>query len=196
MPQARKTTVAAGETVANDPTLNLRRDDTLFTMLAEGFHRAAAGLRSDARIERKVISESVDLHRLFIVELHHRKEQVLAAAVKEGPGHTPEAALVECRRSYEGARRAAARLQRDFDRWVAGTPGAARRLAGDMDQEADRWLRHLRHEEALLYPQLSKELPARASRALAEELHKVHADAAALEERVSSWTSRWGPSSD
>ncbi|MHB8351505.1 MAG: hypothetical protein ACYDFT_02260 [Thermoplasmata archaeon] len=196
MPQGKKTTGAAAETLANDPVLNLRRDDTLFTMLAEGFHRAAAALRAGSRIERNVIAESVDLHRLFIVDLHHRKEQFLAAAVKEGPSHVQEPALAQCRRSYDGARRSAVRLQRDFDRWVAGTPGAGRRLAGDMDQEADRWLRHLRHEEALLYPQLSKELPARASRLLADQLSQVRADAAALEERVSSWTSRWGPSSD
>ncbi len=196
MPTHKKIPEVAGTTLATDPVLNLRRDDTLFTMLAEGFHRAAGLLRSGRPIDRKIIAESVALHRAFVVELHHRKEQILAEAVREGPAHASDPVLEGCRRNYERGRRGAVRIERDFDRWAAGTPGAGRRLAEDLDREADRWLRHLRREEALLYPRLVEELPARASRELAEKLGGVRADAAALEERLSSWTSQWGPSSD
>jgi hemerythrin-like domain-containing protein len=181
---------------AHDPVLNLRRDHTLLQMLGEAYHRLATELRAGGTFDRERVEEGIRLHDQFLIETHHRKEELLDQHLDRSGGRKYSKALDECRREHEAARRAAEKIHREFDRAVRGEEGAVQSLAYAMEGEADRWMNHLRREEEQLYGSLHLEIPRDLRTELSNSMRRIRMDTAALEERLTSWTSRWGPASD
>jgi hemerythrin-like domain-containing protein len=181
---------------AHDPVLNLRRDHTLLQMLAEGFHRMATEIRTGGKLDLERLEEGVRLHEQFLVGTHHRKEELLDEELARS-GDTKYSRLLDtCRKEHTAARTADEKIRALFDRLKGGENAVANELADTLDKEADRWTQHLRHEEDQLYSTLHLELPRELRTDLSTEMRKIRGETAALEERLTSWTSRWGPASD
>lgn len=179
-----------------DPVLNLRRDHTYLEMLAEGFRRLAQSLEEDLAVGRERLAEGLEIHRRFLIETHHRKEQALDHVLEGLPGRPYARALADCRTEHERAARAGEELGTLADRLSSGGAAARTALARALRAEADRWMAHLRHEEEEIYAKVHEQIPREAVDALATEIHAIRGETAALEEKLLSWTSAWGPASD
>jgi hemerythrin-like domain-containing protein len=179
-----------------DPVLNLRRDHTLLEMLAEGFRRLASSLEQGAAVDAKRISEGLEIHRLFLVETHHKKEQALDRELGRLPDRPFEKAVAACEREHAAAQRAAKGFESDLAKLEQGDAAARARLRTALVAEADRFMRHARQEEEEIYAKLQGRLPEAVAESVGHEIQKLRASSSAIEERLTSWTSRWGPASD
>lgn len=181
---------------AKDPVLNLRRDHTYLQMLAEGFHRLAEALRSGRAPPKERVAEAVSLHRMFVLETHLKKERLLDAALAKVEGAPLRAALADFEREYARGAEAAATFDRALERLGHEGGSAAKELADALDHEADHWMRLLQQKEETIYPKVSELLSHAAVEELGQEMRAVQKASAALEERLTSWTSVGGSASD
>jgi hemerythrin-like domain-containing protein len=181
---------------ARDPVLSLRRDHTLLEMLAEGFHQVARNLATGSEVAADRIREGLEVHRLFLIETHHRREKILEEALAQLPGAPYAAELERCRTEHEAGRRAAEGFEGDVARLGAGDRSAGTVLAAAMDREALRWMEHHRWEEEHFYPAVHDRIPRELSDRIGEAMRSVRNQMGGVEERLVSWTSSLGPSSD
>jgi hemerythrin-like domain-containing protein len=196
MPAAHSVDSQQDSAPAKDPVLNLRRDHTYLEMLAEAFRRLAQSLRDGKPTDPEKVREGIELHRRFLTETHYHKEELLDRELAKLPGQPFRKTLAECEGEHAAGRKAAATFARELDEMLGGDKEAARSLAGHLEREADRWIRHMHHEEEDLYARLQDRIPAASADVIATGMRKIRADSAALEERLVSWTSSFGASSD
>jgi hemerythrin-like domain-containing protein len=181
---------------AEDPVLQLRRDHTYLELLAQGFHSLADELELNHSVAPARIREGIELHRHMLIEVHQRKEQLLAEALNRIPGRPYDAALREWAAEHAEALKSSGRLTELSAKLESGDRGATKLLSGELRRESDRWTHHLYREEEQVYHDLRDRIPAATSASITEGLNAIARDASALEARLTSWTSSWGASSD
>jgi hemerythrin-like domain-containing protein len=142
------------------------------------------------------VEEAIEIHRRFLVEVYHKELDLLNRSLSGLPGQPFASALEHCRRQEEAAERASEVFHKAFKGFKAGDRAAAKELAAALVQEADRWMEHRRWEDENLYRRLRRGLPKEVRAELAEGHKKIHAEGAGVEVKLTSWTARWGPSSD
>ena len=179
-----------------DPVAILRRDNTLLEMLATGFRRLGSSLDTTTALDEKRIEEGLEIHRRFLVEIHHTIVEMLDGALDQLPGSPLKAARGACRREHDAAVRASEGFRRDFDAVRRREPGARNRFKAALFAEADRWTAHARAEEENLFAQLPDSFRREAAAHVGDLVRRFRAESSAVEERLSSWTSSWGPASD
>ncbi|HEV2316677.1 MAG TPA: hypothetical protein VGV89_03780 [Thermoplasmata archaeon] len=185
----------APSTPADDPGLAVWRDHTFLQMLAEGFRFVAKIVRSGDPLDLGRLSEGVAIHRAFVVDLHQRRLAVFERVLGGLAGNPYANGIEECHRAQASAERASAELEDEVQRLKSGDSGMREALSARLEHEAQRWSVHFHREADELFPGLDRR-SGEERRALATGLTPIWNGSAAVEERLTSWTSRLGPSSD
>ena len=179
-----------------DPVLLLRRDHTLLEMLAEGFRQVGRTLASAGEVPFARLREAAEIHRLFLIETHHRREEVLERALAPLAGQPFRAELDRCRAEHLQGHRASERLRGLLERWEHADRAARRELGDALVQEAHRWMEHHRWEEEHFYAAVHDRISPELAAQIGTDMRSIRRAMGGVEERLISWTSALGPSSD
>lgn len=191
-PGARKKATASE---VDDPIVPIFHEHNELQVLATRFHEVAAQLERGETVPVSELSAGVDVHRRFLIEVHHAREADIAAAVR--PTAPPEVvrALDRCGVVHAEA----ARFEEEARALLGKGPISADRrkaLALAFHREAERMLEHHKEEDETIYRPIHHVLSPDAHRRLMGAMHAMSGKTAAAQELLTGWTSHRNPSSD
>lgn len=175
---------------------DIHRGHTILELLAGGMEQLADRLDHGALQSRGDIEEGVSLHTDFLVGVLHRKEAMLSEAAAKIRGNPFRLGLAQCARQHARGAKAARDMATALTSVRPGDRVAARRLASLLRTETHRMLDHHNREEEELYSRLPGRLTRETIQRLELEFQRIRSDSAALESRITAWSSRWNPASD
>jgi hemerythrin-like domain-containing protein len=182
-------------TEPDDPFVPIFREHTELQMLATRLHELASQLERGERVPSSDLTEALEVHRRFLVGVHHRRESMIATAVGSSAGPAVAAAFERCRREHPKAERFESDLQALLDAPPSGAE-PLRGVAALLQREADRIVEHDRQEDEAIHRIIHHTISASTRASLVEGARELAGEAAAAEGRLSSWTSHSNPAAD
>jgi len=173
----------------------IRREHTELQMLASRFHEVAAQVERGEPVTKADLAEGVEVHRRFLVELHHRREALIADALGATAGSAVAAAFARCRAEHPKAVEFESAAQA-----LLSAPGFGsaqlHRVAALFEREATRIVEHTKDEDDAIHRVVVDAVPPNVRAAFVEKTRALDSEAAAAEERLLAWSSRSNASSD
>lgn len=185
----------AGEAarVSDDPFVALYEEHTQLQVLAERFRQVADALDRGEALARRDLAEGAEVYRRFLVEVHQRREALLAEVIRPTADAATRAALDRCATEHAAADRF---LSVVSSASAPSSPSETKRLAAAIRKEADRFVEHHRSEQEQLYHRLRAETPPATLQKLRRAFAPLTGEAGAAETRLSAWASHANPSAD
>ena len=174
----------------NDLELELYRQRSLLSILAARLRESASSLERARAIDPDRMRRAIDVHRRFLVEVHHANETAIANALSGVRAARP--VVAQCLREHARA----TGFETDALPLLSAGPSAVPQLVRLVRGEADRIERQQAWEEEHLHARLGAWLaPAEARRLLA---WMRRFDAARIDAEIAliSWASQLHPSAD
>jgi hemerythrin-like domain-containing protein len=198
MPEKDATTnpPSAGESFRSDLALELYRQHTVLNMMASRMRQTADILGTTQRVDAARIQRALDVHRSYLIEVHHTNEDKVARALEKIPDPDIRQALEICLREHPKADAFQSAAAAATEAGSRSPDSSARRLAELFRQEADRIDEHHQKEEQLLYLKLDRVLSETAQAAVLRSILEFNSQHANAETALTSWASQLTPSSD
>jgi len=159
-----------------------------FRQVADALERGDATASADAR-------EGVEVHRRFLIGVHHRREAIVAAELHGSSDPAVRSALATCASEHPKAERfekEASALLRE----ARPSAASAKSLAGLLRQEAVRFADHHRWETENLYARLRGTLTKESTARIEAGMRPLAGDAGAATSALMAWTSHANPTAD
>jgi hypothetical protein len=164
-------------------------------MFAARLREIASQVERGERVPVKQIMEGLEVHRRFLVGIHHRREEMIAAAVGSSAGPSVAAAFGRCAREHPKAVQFESEVSASVDARPFG-PTQLKRIAALFAREADRILEHDRDEDENIHRMLHPSIPPAVRATLVQGAREIAGEAAAAEARLTSWTSHSNAAAD
>ena len=179
----------------DDPIVTILREHTELQVVAERFRQIADALDRGERSARLDAQEGVEVHQRFLIGLHQRRDDMVAAEAGATAGASLQEAFARCAAEHPRAARfqteAAAVL-----RTKPWTRESGRQLAQMMRAEAERFAEHHRWETENIYHALRGKLTPAALDRLAAGMRPLPGEAGAAQTELTAWTSHANPTAD
>ena len=175
--------------------MTIYREHTELQVMAERFRQIADALERSERSARADAVEALEVHRRFLVGVHHRREAIVSAEVRDSVDPTVRAALARCAADHPAAERFHAEAS-SLLREAVLSRESAHRLAGFLRTEADRVVEHHRWEGDAIYHKIRPTLSAATLARLREKMEPLVGEADAAHTRLISWSSHANPAAD
>lgn len=180
---------------AEDPIVPIFHEHNELQVLATRFHEVASQLERGESVPASEISAGVEVHRRFLVEVHHAREAEIAAAVRPTAPPAVIRALDRCGTVHAEATRFEEEARALLGK---GSIPAERRkaIALAFHKEAERMLEHHKEEDETIYRPIHHALTPEVHARLVRAMHALSGKTAAAQELLTGWTSHRNPSSD
>jgi hypothetical protein len=180
---------------SDDPFAPLFAEHTELQVLAERMREVAASMERGESLAWDDVVEGLEVHRAFLIDLHERREEMVAEALKGLGGTAVQTALSGCRREHKASQRFQEAVRPKLSPSVRSNV-VGKSVAAMFRTEADRMVEHHRAESERIYRPVRPSVPAEVRRALWKSYRSLDRDRGAAEARLSAWASKAHGSAD
>jgi hypothetical protein len=183
------------KTSENDLILELTRQHTLLQVMAARMRETAEVLEHSTRPDPRRIERALNLHRRYLIEVHHPNDQLVQSALAKSRRASVRALLARCAVEHLKAEE----FQRDVRAIVEKsgpiTPVTAKKIAEKFRAEADR-VEEDHEAEDEVYAQLDELIPLTERQKLFEQIRRFDVSRAGAETALIAWASQIHPAAD
>ena len=179
----------------DDLALELMREHTLLNVMAARMRETADVLQRGVAVERSRVERALDVHRRFLIEVHHEHERRVDAALSRSTEPEVQARVADCRKEHPRAEAFQTAARAALGTLGTLAPAARQNLASLLRAEAERFEEHHAREDDA-YRRIDRWIPAGERTRILAEIRAFDASHVSAEIALISWAAQAHPSAD